>query len=405
MTPQRLAIVETNATGGLIHFAYQMADALSGEGVEVSLITSDNYELGRLPHRFSVERILRLWPVFSRNAGARKQKGVSAALRRARRVWRGVLFFAAWARVTAHLLRQRPDGVILSMIHSPFQVIYFRALKWAGIPLIQICHEIEQRDAIPGNWDRFVAEPLLRASYRSFSAVVLLAHTVQREFMARYGNDPVTVVLPHGPQLLFPEQDAPLEPCRTRYGIEPDDRVVLFFGLLRPSKGVADLVEAFARIGDASKVRLVIAGFPTKAFDTDALRAQIKLLGLADHVSLFLDYVPLEDVGTLLRLAAVVVFPYRNATASGAAAAAQSLGRPVVVTSVGGLSETVRDGDTGFVVPPRDAVALADAITRTLGDPHQAAKMGAAGREEILKERSWEAFAKRIIELFEKRRV
>jgi glycosyltransferase involved in cell wall biosynthesis len=271
--------------------------------------------------------------------------------------------------------------------------------------LIQICHEIEQRDAQPGKWDRFVAEPLLRACYRNFSAVILLAHTVQTEFRARYGHDHVTVVLPHGPQLLFPDKDAPQVPYRSRYGIEPGERVVLFFGLLRPSKGVSDLVEAFARIGDANKVRLVIAGFPTKAFDTDALGEQINHLGLTDRISLFPDYVPLEDVGALLRLADVVVFPYRNATASGAAAAAQSLGRPVVVTSVGGLSETVRDGETGLVVPPCDPAALAQAITKTLADRNQATRMGAAGREEILSERSWEAFAKRILELFEKQRV
>ncbi len=405
MTVRRLAIVETNATGGLIHFAYQMSDALSGQGVEVTLITSGDYELGRLPHRFSVKPSLRLWPMFDRNPGARKQKGVRAALRRARRVWRGVLFFAAWVRLTAYLLRQRPDGVILSMIHSPFQVLYYRVLSWAGIPLIQICHEIEQRDARPGKWDRFVAEPLLNACYRSFSAVVFLAQTVQREFGARYGNDLVTIVLPHGPQLIFPERDGAEKPCQVRYGIGPDERVVLFFGLLRPSKGVADLVDAFARIKDVNRARLLIAGYPTKPFDVDALRAQIDHGGLSDRVSLFLDYVPIEDVGVLLRLADVVVFPYRSATASGAAAAAQSLGRPVVVTSVGGLSETVRDGETGFVVPPGDPAALAQAISRTLDDRDLAARMGAAGREEIMKERSWGAFAKRVLELLEKARA
>lgn len=398
---RRITIVETNAQGGLVHFAYQMADALAGEGVEVTLITCPDYELDNLPHRFAVAKLLRLWPMFDRNRGDSVTDPIRKFQRKARRVWRGALYFAAWTRVTLHLLRDRPDGVVMSIIQSPLQVIYFKVLKRAGIPMVQICHEIEQRDTERGTWDHYVARPLMGACYRTFSMVVFLASTIEADFRALYGDRIPTLKLPHGPQLIFPAAQAGGADLPGKYGVKPGEKVVLFFGLLRPSKGVSDLVEAFARVHDRTGLRLVIAGYPTKTFDTKALRARIARLEISDQVSLFLDYVPNEDVAPLLEMGDVVVFPYRNATASGAASAAQSLGRPIIATSTGGFPEVIRNGETGYLVPPDDPDALARAIEKALAEPARAREMAEAGRQDLLKNRSWATFARGLIGMFE----
>lgn len=398
---RRITIVETNAQGGLVHFAYQMADALAQEGVEVTLITSPGYELDGLPHHFRVAKLLRLWPMFDRNRGDGSLGRIHKLLRKPRRVWRGVLYFSAWTRVTLHLLRDKPDGVVLGLVHSPFLVVFFKALKRAGIPMVQICHEIEERDRARGTWDRLVAYPLLAACYRTFSTVVFLASSIETDFRARYGDDIPTLKMPHGPQLIFPTAAVGAADLSGKYGVKPGERVVLFFGLLRPSKGVSDLVDAFARVQNRSGLRLVIAGYPTKNFDTRALRAQIERLGISNQVSLFLDYVPNEEVAPLLEMGDVVIFPYRNATASGAASAAQSLGRPIVATSVGGFPEAIRDGETGYLVPPENPDALAQAIENTLADPERAKKMADAGRKDLLETRSWASFARGLIGVFD----
>lgn len=402
MTLRRVTIVETNAQGGLIHFAYQMADALSQEGVDVTLVTGSDYELDDLPHNFAVEKSLRLWPTFDRVARNRSPDVTGSAFRYFRRVWRGGLFFAAWTRVTIRLLRDRPDGVVLSMIHTPFQVIFFLALKWAGIPTIQVCHEIEQRDRKSSLWESIILQPLLSACYRSFSLVVFLARSVETSFKQRFGDDTPTTVMQHGPQLLFPKTQSHPEVLRTRYGVRQGERVILFFGLLRPSKGVADLVDAFARLPSRSGLRLVVAGYPTKSFNIEELHELIEALGLQDQVSLYLGYVPNGDVAALMEMADLVVFPYRNATASGAVSAAQSLGRPIVATSVGGLPEAISDGVTGLLVPPGDPEALAGAIAESLANPDHAVEMAEAGRQELMENRSWRSFARGLTESFEK---
>lgn len=94
----------------------------------------------------------------------------------------------------------------------------------------------------------------------------------------------------------------------------------------------------------------------------------------------------------------VVVFPYRNASASGALSAAQTFGRPVVVTAEGGLAESVEDSETGLIVPARSPSVLAAAITKLLNDPEWAESLGQRGRRVALEERSWEVVARRVLD-------
>jgi glycosyltransferase involved in cell wall biosynthesis len=75
-------------------------------------------------------------------------------------------------------------------------------------------------------------------------------------------------------------------------------------------------------------------------------------------------YVPDSEVPAYFRAADVVVLPYVSATQSAIVQTAFSFERPVIVTAVGGLPDVVNDGDTGFVVPPQNPRALADAILR-----------------------------------------
>lgn len=396
----KIAIVETDSRGGLVHFAYEMAEALSAEGTQPVLVTGQDYELEELPHSFEVIRLLHFWRRFEpapAGAGAARRR---ALIRPFRRAWRGLVFLREWARLTAYLLRIRPDATVFSLIHVPLPVIYLRILRVAGLPIFQVCHEIEQRDADAGLVDRAVVQPLFRRLYRSFDGIVFLASSVQRDFEARFGRLPRTIVLPHPPKPLFLDtaKDRTAE-VRARYGALPGERVVLFFGLLRPSKGVADLLEAFALMPTAESVRLVVAGYPSKNFDTAAHRELAAQLGISERTSLNFGYVPSEDVGALMQLADVVVLPYRNATASGALATVQSQRRPVVATSVGGLAEAITDGVTGRLVPPRNPAELSKAIAETLADPDAAAKMAEAAFRDASETRSWHVFARNLVEM------
>jgi glycosyltransferase involved in cell wall biosynthesis len=147
----------------------------------------------------------------------------------------------------------------------------------------------------------------------------------------------------------------------------PAGTTLLFFGLLREYKGLDVLVSALPSVLErVPETRLVIAGDPV---DTVVpLREQAERLGVARHIDWRLRYLSEDEIRALLAESAVVVLPYRQLDSSGALATALGHGRPAVVTDVGSLGEMVGEHGAGLVVPPGDAVALADACVGLLTD-------------------------------------
>ena len=148
--------------------------------------------------------------------------------------------------------------------------------------------------------------------------------------------------------------------ARARTKLEGD--VLLFFGFVRRYKGLDILIEALPKVLASRPVTLVVAGEFYEP--VEPLRARIAQLGLTERVRVLDRYVPDEEVGDLVAAADCVVLPYRSATQSGVVLVAYAGGCPVISTAVGGLPEVVDDGVTGFLVPPEDPAALAQAILR-----------------------------------------
>ena len=173
-----------------------------------------------------------------------------------------------------------------------------------------------------------------------------------------------------------PADDGALD-LRARYGLPPDAPVAVFFGRLLPSKGLTDLMDAFAIVrGRRPDARLVIAGPPQRRSQEGETQRGVRERGLEDVVAVDSRYLPNEEVRPLMELASFVVLPYTSATQSGVLHVAYACGRPVIATRVGGLPEVVEEGGTGRVVPPQDPAALADAIVAMLDDPEGTARMG-----------------------------
>lgn len=154
----------------------------------------------------------------------------------------------------------------------------------------------------------------------------------------------------------------------------PRKPTVLFFGRIRPYKGLRVLAAAWAgvrlRIPGA---RLVVAGYGALDAATAAsLRGD-------DTVSLRNERIGDDEIGQLFAEASVVVLPYTSATQSGVIPLAYAHRRPVVASATGALVEMVRPGETGLLVPPGDPAALCDALSELLADPVKCAAMGEAG--------------------------
>lgn len=178
---------------------------------------------------------------------------------------------------------------------------------------------------------------------------------------------------------------------------------LLFVGRLAEKKGVAYLLEAFARLAPrhpALQLRIVGDG-PLRP----ALEAQARELGIAGRVEFLGARAPREVPG-FFQQAALFVMPSVVA-ASGdqeglglVAAEALATGCPVVAHDIAAVRDLVRDGETGVMVPPKDVAALAAAIDHLISAPAQAASLAEAGRRHIAGNYSWQAVATRYRRLY-----
>jgi glycosyltransferase involved in cell wall biosynthesis len=320
-----------------------------------------------------------------------------------RRALRAVRLVRAWTRLVSYLISAKPDFVQFSKINFPFETLFLRHLSRRGLLLSQICHEFELRES-----RNPLASFFLNAyadAYNQFSVMFFHAQENRDRFHALFPHISTdrTFVIPHGNSrwLLKKSLGADgADKLRKRYGLDAGDRVVLFFGLLAPSKGLDDLVDAFALARKTCNARLVIAGYPTKHIDMDALRARIAAAGLTESVILDPRYIPLEEVGPLMGLATMVVYPYRSSTQSGALQVAYTFGRPVIASAIGGLPEAVDDGQSGLLTPAQSPELLAEKIRLMLDDPARVTRMGEYARQLSETRFSWQSVAKQMVEVY-----
>ena len=397
----RIAVVEPDGAGGMAHYAFQLCSALADAGADVTLVTSRHWELADLDRNFAVARVIDLWSAVDSPVGEGRSAVFRRLWRKVRRVGRGVRFVWAWERLTRFLIRMEPDIVQFSIIAFPFQAVFLHRMRRAGITLTQICHEFERRE-VTSSWLRSVNESLGRSIYSAFEVMFFHGDASLARFRSVVGEPTAEVrIIPLGNQSLIANVADGGGDLRERYRVPEGRPVVLFFGGLRFSKGLPDLVDAFALVRERVEATLLIAGFPATDFAPEDLVNRARLLGVSDDVIVDARYLPLEEVGPLVRTGSLVVLPYRSATASAVLQVAYAFGRPVVVTDVGDLRASVDEGETGLVVAPGDVEALADAIACLISDPSELERMGRKASAEADERFAWSPIAREILATYE----
>lgn len=399
----RVAVVEFLGRGGMIHYAYQLCRGLAGAGVEAELITDRDYELEGLPHDFKVRRLFRLWNPRPEGGVAWSNSPAARAGRLARRALRAGAYYREWWRLVRLVRRERPDVVQFGEIRFATDLLPLLALRATGVRLADVCHNVAPFDVSAAS-EKITKESgfyraVFRRVYSCFDAVFVHSEVNRREFVRLYGGAAGRVhVIPHGNEGMFTGGAGEAEGTLAREpGLTRGAPTALFFGTLTKYKGVEYLIDAFAEVRRRLPgARLVVAGFPNPDVDVAELRARVERLGLTDAVKFDLRYVPVEEVAGLFAASDVVVFPYLMIYQSGALQVAYSFAKPVVATDVGGLSEAVAHGETGLLVPPRDAAALGEAVAALLSDPARARAMGERGRELSETAYSWDGIAREV---------
>jgi D-inositol-3-phosphate glycosyltransferase len=370
--------------GGIAHYSYALADALQASGVTSTVLMYDEpqYDLVGFPHAHRAITRLRL--------------GTSTATRLTSSVANvGTLLGAARGSDIVHY--QWPLGPR----HDP---VHWRMLRALGKKIIYTAHDVLPHEP------NVMSLSHCRWLYNHADALIVHGDNLKQLMVERFAVGPEKVhVVPHGNYNFVADTPSRWDRASSRasFGWDEKDRVVLFFGLIRPYKGLDDLIEACRIVDrrglpDGRRLGLIIAGRAVaNHWEEGGYQEQINKAGLEGRVRLNLEHIPMLDVARFFRASDVVAVPYKRGSQSGVLQLAFSFTRPAIATQVGSLEEAAQGGRTARVVPPENPEALAVALWDLLASPDEASKLAQSGRSYAEIELGWDDIVKKTVKVYQ----
>lgn len=257
-------------------------------------------------------------------------------------------------------------------------------------PLVCTVHDVTRHPGERGIWA--VPNALYPWQWRWADEIIVHATTSQQQLVNDFQQPADKIhIIPIGSYNLYQTTGDTTQP-------DPEQpHHILFFGRIWGYKGLQYLIEAEPLITKAiPDAKIVIAGHGEDFEKYEAMMVN------PDHFEVHNYYIPNEVVNKLFQQAGVVVLPYIEASQSGVVPVAYSYGKPVVSTTVGGLPDVVVEGQTGFLVPPADAQALAEAIIKVIKDEPTRQQLGQNARHFAETDLSWQGIAEKTLKVYNK---
>ncbi|MDR0970097.1 MAG: glycosyltransferase [Lentimicrobiaceae bacterium] len=267
-----------------------------------------------------------------------------------------------WRKAFLTLKKEQPDVVIFVWwmpFFGPALGYIARKIK-KNLKSTKITFLVENYISHENRWfDRFFTKKTLKWADSFISQSSYIKEQIQQDFP----NAPIyqTTLSIFD---CYDLENYSKQSAREFLGIKTE-HVILFFGLIRPYKGLDRLIETFAQLlKDNPDTSLLIVGENYESMEK--YQDLIARYNLKNNVLLFNKFIPNEEVEPYFKAADVVVMPYYSGTQSGILMMAYGFKIPVVVTDVGGIAELVVPNKTGIVVQNNEVKNLLPAINQIL---------------------------------------
>ena len=294
----------------------------------------------------------------------------------------------SWFKVGRAWAAQKPDLIILQWwitFMAPMTAWLVNRAHQLGIPVVAVCHNVLPHER------RWLDTRLARWALGQVER--LIVHSAADRQLAESlfpGKDIRSVQFPQSAGL--PANTWTRE--RARAALQVTGQVLLFFGFVRPYKGLPDLIEALPDVLQDGAATLLVVGEMWQSAQEYA--RQVARLGISGQVRFVDRYVTNDEMAMYFAAADVVVLPYRHATTSAAVQLAFAFGAPVIATRTGSMAEAIDDGVTGFLTEPGDVRGLADAIRRFFREARAPSFRAAIAQQRS--RFSWDAVATCVLE-------
>lgn len=297
----------------------------------------------------------------------------------------------SWRHAAAEAVKMKPDCILVHYwmpFFAPSLGSILRMVKKKiDVAAIGIIHNFNPHEGMPGG------KIVSGFFFKSCDGFITMSSSVRRE-MVSSGFDKPVKQLEHPVYDIFGEA-VPRTLAYERLNLDPGQKHLLFFGIIRAYKGLDLLLEAFSRsILEHLNLKLIVAGEfyedEKKYLDT------VQKLGLENKVVFTRSFIPEDMVACYFSVADLVVLPYKSATQSGITQIAYHFEKPMLVTDVGGLGEMVPHEKVGYVCK-RDPGIIASSIADFF-DNHRSSEFKENIRSEKMRF-SWEKMVRGIEEL------
>jgi glycosyltransferase involved in cell wall biosynthesis len=337
--------------GGDKPYALGISSALSQSGVDFDFIGSDDLAVSELlsnPHC----NFLNL------RGDMRSHSSAFKKLLRVLAYYFRLLRYAATSRAPVfHLLWNNK----FEFFDRTLLLLYYRLF---GKRLVFTAHNVNsgKRD---GN-DSWLNRLSLRIQYSLVHHIFVHTEKMRDELLTDFSvPDNKVTVIPFGINNTLRDSSLTPAQARTQLGLDPEDRVILFFGNILPYKGLEYLIAALSALHPSFPCKLLIVG-RAKSQDPywSGIETAIAESPARDHILKHCRFVPDEEVELYTKASDVLVLPYTHIFQSGVLFVGYSFGLPVIAADVGSLKEEIVDGKTGFTFNPRDSSHLVEIIRK-----------------------------------------
>ena len=263
----------------------------------------------------------------------------------------------SWKKTANKIIELEPDLIIfkywIPFLAPSFRSIIKRTNKKISVKSLVICDNIIPHENRP--FDKF----LTKSFFKHIDHFIVMSKSVEKDLLFLF-PDAKYIYTPHPLYDIFGKCNN--KDKSKRYLQIHENKVILFFGLIRPYKGLDLLIEASKTLKEKlNNFKILVVGDCYE--NPEPYSKMINKNGLNDIFDMRFEFVPNDKVNIYFSAADVIVLPYKSATQSGIVPVAYHFDKPVIVTNVGGLSEIVQEGKTGYVVYP-EPNEIADGILK-----------------------------------------
>ncbi|HEY40916.1 MAG TPA: glycosyltransferase family 4 protein [Dehalococcoidia bacterium] len=273
--------------------------------------------------------------------------------------------FWGWRKADVlHLHWQHPFLLAHSRMKTILRAVFFITglllLKVFRVRVVWTVHNITSHDTRFRSFELFFCKLLAKLCNRIITHGPSARQAVINEY--KLTNNSKVVVIPHGNYIGCYKNSIGQKQARKQLGLENKDLIFLYFGQIRPYKGIIELIEAFGGLGTSNE-KLLVVGQPQ---NSEAARTLAQKYEANHKIGMIFDFVPDDDIQIYMNATDVIVLPYKDILTSGTALLAISFGKPVIAPATGCIPD-VLDAEGSFLYDPSDKEGLLKAMQLASG--------------------------------------